>query len=52
MHRFVVSLYAALSKEAEIMVDELTGHVAANVDAPYERTLRAKKHAHFLTNGL
>ena len=39
-------LYAALPREAEVMVAVLTDHFAANVDAPYER-----KHVHFLTNG-
>ena len=41
--RIVFSLYAALSKEAEVMVAELTGHAAANVNAPYERKLGVLK---------
>ena len=32
--RVAVSLYAALSRKAEIMIDELTGHAAENVAAP------------------
>ena len=29
-----VSLFAAFSKEAEVMDDELTGHSATNIDTP------------------
>ena len=34
-----VSLYAALSREAEIIVAELTDDVAVNVDALYKQKL-------------
>lgn len=45
------SLYAALSRGAEVMVTVLTVHAAANGVIPYKRILACWKHGHFLTNG-
>lgn len=45
-----VSLYAALSKEATVMVSVLKVHTAANVVTMYERILFALQNAHFLIN--
>ena len=37
--RVAISLYAALSREAKVIVSELIGYIAANVDSSYERKL-------------
>ena len=49
--RLANSLYAALSKEADVMVAKLTGHASANVDILYKQKLGVLMIcAHFLTN--
>ena len=42
-----VSLYVALTRKAKVMVAELTGYTAANVDAPYERKLSVLRTCSF-----
>ena len=44
----VVSLYAALSRKAEIMIAEPTGYTAANVNAPNEQKLGVMQACSFL----
>ena len=46
--RVSVSLYSALSREAEVMVEELTVYTAVNVDAPFERKLGVFQTCPFL----
>ncbi|GFT23412.1 hypothetical protein TNCV_2016731 [Trichonephila clavipes] len=62
--RVAVSLYAALSSEAEVVATILSGHAAPDVFSPFVRILgmlqtshhssgywACCKHAHFQTNG-
>ena len=49
--RVTISLFATLSWDAEVIVAELVGYAAANVEAPYCRKLGCCKHANFLING-
>ena len=53
LERLVVSHYPALSREAEVMVDKLIGHVSENINARFVWSGHwvCCKHVHFLTNG-
>ena len=49
--RITVSLYAALSIGAEVMVTKLTDHTVSNVDPPFKRKMGVLQTCLFLTNG-